>query len=59
MILHISNVVVTIGFERRLYSVQESLMTVEVAVVVYDGVLARAVEVNIMSIDRSAMSKLH
>lgn len=49
--------VVTIGFERTLYSVEETSEIVQVGVLVYSGELARQVEVGILSTDGTAMSK--
>ena len=54
---HLLYSVVTIGFERQLYSVEEQAMTVEVSILVLDGILARDVEVNILSSDGTARSE--
>lgn len=49
--------VVTIGFERRVYSVEESSMIVEIGVIVFEGpILSREVEVTIRSMDGTARS---
>ena len=48
---------VTIGFERRVYSVEESSMIVEIGVIVFEGpILSREVEVTIRSMDGTARS---
>ncbi len=46
----------TIGFERRVYSVEESSMVVEIGVKVSEGVLSREVAVTIRSMDGTARS---
>ena len=48
---------VTIGFERTLYSTDEGSMMAEIGVIVHEGILAREVEVNILSSDGTAISK--
>ena len=50
------NAVVTIGFERRVYSVEESSMIVEIGVIVLEGTLSREVKVTIRSMDGTARS---
>ncbi len=49
---------VTIGFERVMYRANESDGTVEVAVVVRDGIVSRPVTVRVYTEDRTAKSKL-
>ena len=46
----------TIGFERRVYSVEESSMIVQVGVVIIEGTLSHEVEVTIRSMDGTARS---
>ena len=58
LLVHAWNVtVVTIGFEKRVYSVEESSMIVQVGVMVIEGRLSREVEVTIRSMDGTARSK--
>ena len=56
IIIDCLNVVVTVGFERRVYSVEESSMIVEIGVIVIEGALSREVEVTIRSMDGTARS---
>ena len=51
-----NNAVVIIGFERRVYSVDESSMMVEISVIVSEGTLSREVEVTVRSMDGNARS---
>ena len=57
MTKHLLFSVVTIGFDRQLYSVEEQAMAVEVSVLVLDGILTRDVEINILSSDGTARSE--
>ena len=48
---------VTVGFEKVLYPVEEQSMSAVVTVVVLDGKLGRNVEIIVMSTDGTAQSK--